>query len=99
MQIFFVIEKLGPPKCRYTVYYTKFISISGGSIWNNGYWEPLKSVTVGRMTVMGSLEWSKGPDLLINRHGHRSIAVQNQIYHIGQYIGSDASIVSGLEDQ
>ena len=37
------------------------------------------------MTVMGSLEWSKGPDLLYLRHGHRSIAVQNQIYHIGQY--------------
>ena len=48
-------------------------------------WEPLKSVTVGKMTVMGTLEWSKGPDLLINRYSHRSIAVDNEIYHIGQY--------------
>ena len=41
-----------------------------------------QSVWLGRMTKLG-LEWSKGPDLLLTRFGHRSIGVGNQIYHIG----------------
>ena len=57
--------------------------------------EPLKSVTIGRMTVMGTLEWSKGPDLLITRDGHRSIAVQNQIYHVGNYWGFYNDVFDG----
>jgi len=31
----------------------------------------------------GQLIWSKGPDLLLTRHAHRSIAIQNEIYHVG----------------
>ena len=34
------------------------------------------------MTKLG-LEWSKGPNLLLPRDGHRSIVLGNQIYHIG----------------
>ena len=55
----------------------KFIDILGGS-----YYGTLRSVTLGRMTKLG-LEWSKGPDLLLGRFGHRSIVSGNQIYHIG----------------
>ena len=40
-----------------------------------------KAVTVGKMTDSG-MKWSKGPDLLISRDGHRSIAANNIIYTI-----------------
>ena len=40
------------------------------------------AVELGRMSF-GHLIWSKGPDLLLTRHGHRSIAIQNEIYHVG----------------
>ena len=35
------------------------------------------------MTESG-LKWTKGPSLLIGRSGHRSINIENQIYHIGE---------------
>ena len=57
----------------------KFIFISGGY---NHKSESLQSVWLGKMTRLG-LKWSKGPDLLLSRDGHRSITVGNQIYHIG----------------
>ena len=41
-----------------------------------------KAVTIGRMTDLG-LEWTKGPDLLLARYGHRSISIGNEIYIIG----------------
>ena len=41
-----------------------------------------KAVTIGQMTDLG-LEWSKGPDLLLARYAHRSIAIGNEIYHLG----------------
>ena len=53
-----------------------YISISGGSNRDG------KSVHIGRMTDLG-LEWTKGPELLIARRGHRSISIENHIYHIG----------------
>ena len=56
----------------------KFIIILGGAIG----WDNLQSVWLGRMSKLG-LEWSKGPDLLLGRRGHRSIVSGNQIYHIG----------------
>ena len=34
------------------------------------------------MTDLG-LEWTKGPELLIGRHAHRSISIENQVYHFG----------------
>ena len=36
------------------------------------------------MTDLG-LEWTKGPELLIAREGHRSISIENQVYHFGGY--------------
>ena len=60
----------------------KFIIILGGRSKINNNYKILQSVTVGRMTKLG-LEWSKGPDLLLPRDGHRSIVAGNQIYHIG----------------
>ena len=62
----------------------KFIIILGGIGHKIGHRIGLKSVTLGRMTKLG-LEWSKGPDLLLPRWGHRSIVVDNQIYHIAGY--------------
>ena len=59
----------------------KFIIILGGRIGLGGL-KRFKSVWLGRMTKLG-LEWSKGPDLLFTRYGHRSIVSGNQIYHIG----------------
>ena len=41
-----------------------------------------KAVTIGQMTDLG-LEWSKGPDLLLGRNGHRSISITNEIYILG----------------
>ena len=41
-----------------------------------------KLVHIGRMTDLG-LEWTKGPELLIARERHRSILIENRIYHIG----------------
>jgi len=42
----------------------------------------LQSVTVGRMRN-SILEWTAGPDLLLPRYDHRSIAIGNNILHIG----------------
>jgi len=47
-----------------------------------GYNRDQKAVTIGKMTDLG-LEWSKGPDLLQGRYGHRSIIIGNVIYHVG----------------
>ena len=60
----------------------KFIIILGGRSKINNNYKILQSVTVGRMTKLG-LEWSEGPNLLLPRSDHRSIAAGNQIYHIG----------------
>ena len=56
----------------------KIIIILGGDI----DYQSSQSVWLGRMRKLG-LEWSKGPDLLLSRGGHRSIVSGNQIYHIG----------------
>ena len=56
--------------------YQYFIFISGGASRDG------KSVHIGRMTDLG-LEWTKGPELLIARERHRSILIENRIYHIG----------------
>ena len=37
---------------------------------------------IGEM-VNSVLLWSKGPDLLLDRRGHRSIVIQKSLYHIG----------------
>ena len=41
-----------------------------------------KAVTRGRMTDLG-IEWSAGPDLIIARNRHRSVAIGNKVFHIG----------------
>ena len=40
------------------------------------------SVYVGEKTIRG-LEWTAAPDLLKERYAHRSITIENKIYHIG----------------
>ena len=50
-------------------------------LYNNGE-KRRNAVELGRMSF-GQLIWSKGPDLLLTRHAHRSIAIQNEIYHVG----------------
>ena len=45
---------------------------------------------MGEKTERG-LEWTAAPDLLKARHGHRSITIENKIYHIGgDHIGGDS---------
>ena len=57
--------------------------INKNSLFLGGYCnERLQSVRLGRMKKL-RLEWSKGPDLLLSRSGHRSVSVGNQIYHLG----------------
>ena len=51
-------------------------------IFSGGNNRDKKAVTIGQMTDLG-LEWSKGPDLLLARFGHRSISIGNEIYIIG----------------
>merc|ERR1711937_315924 len=58
--------------------YENVLYVFGG--WD--FWGPLQSVHLGRMTKLG-LESNRGPDLLLSRSDHRSIAVGNEIYHIG----------------
>ena len=49
---------------------------------SGGYNRDPKAVTIGQMTDLG-MEWSKGPDLLLGRYGHRSISIGNVIYILG----------------
>ena len=51
---------------------------SGGN--RKGYSQ--KSVYVGEKTERG-LEWTAAPNLLKERQYHRSVTIENQIYHIG----------------
>ena len=46
------------------------------------------SVYVGEKTERG-LEWTAAPDLLKERYCHRSITIDNKIYHIGGLYDDD----------
>ena len=51
-------------------------------LFSGGYYPTRSSVYVGEKTE-GGLEWTAAPDLLKERYQHRSITIENHIYHIG----------------
>ena len=62
------------------IYINENHELSGGWVYNEGPWS---SVYVGEKTGRG-LEWTPFTvDLLKKRSYHRSVTIENHIYHIG----------------